>query len=391
MNIGLDARYLSHGLMGGINTFLRNLTPALARQAAARGHRLFLYADTKRPLDIAQPPGSTLRLTEYVGGISSVRTDWVPPQIVSSDKICVMHHPANVGAMPGFMRNLLTLHDEINLLSLPQLWRSHRKTLRTIAMMSYLHLCSRVAVRRADLIATVSAHARTQILNAAQGAIAPEKIAVVHHGCPVDVRRVADPVERAEALTRLGVDKPFVLAEAFKNPDVIVRAWKRLPAQIRADWRIVFFARSAEVRPAVGEAVDAGWAQFFVRLPRPDLSVLMSATQAFVFPSWIEGFGLPLVEAMTCGAPVIASDRGSIPEVLGDAGWIMDAEDDAQLADYLTRLHAQPAEGARLRERGFARASGFTWDNAAGAYLDLYERLSPSPGRAGARPVMSTR
>ncbi|NJM41616.1 MAG: glycosyltransferase family 4 protein [Anaerolineae bacterium] len=168
--------------------------------------------------------------------------------------------------------------------------------------------------------------------------LSPEKIDVVHHGCPAEVRRVTDEAALSAVRQKFNLTKPFVLAEALKNPDVIARAWKRLPDDLRNSHEIIFFARSPKVRPAVDEAVQAGHARFFLRISNEEKSALFSTCQAFVFPSWIEGFGIPLTEAMTCGAPIIASDRGALPEVLGDAGLMMDAEDDAKLAEYLTRL-----------------------------------------------------
>jgi glycosyltransferase involved in cell wall biosynthesis len=104
-------------------------------------------------------------------------------------------------------------------------------------------------------------------------------------------------------------------------------------------------------------------------------------TRAFVFPSWIEGFGIPLLEAMTCGAPVIASDRGAIPEVVGNAALLMDAEDDEKLAGYLRLLLENPEEGARWRARGFERAAQFAWPTIGRQVLGIYERVLASPRR----------
>jgi glycosyltransferase involved in cell wall biosynthesis len=92
-----------------------------------------------------------------------------------------------------------------------------------------------------------------------------------------------------------------------------------------------------------------------------------------LFPSWIEGFGIPLLEAMTCGAPVIASDRGSIPEIAGNAARFHDAEDDAALAKHIEAVLSDAAETERLRQLGFARAQLFTWDEAAERVLAGFE------------------
>lgn len=376
MKIGIDVRYLSHGLVGGINTFLRNLIPALVDEARER-HTLFLYADTKRPFDLqveggAWPEHVALRLLPYRTPLSSFRNDFFMSRDMARDGVEVYHFAGNYGfGPPG--KTVLTIHDEINLLPLAEIWRGHPKKLKTIGMMTYLHFVTRGAAKRADLIITISEYSKRRIAHFGQ--LDPNKIVVVHHGCPADTKRVEDPVAQAKVRERLGITKPYILAEAFKNPHVIVRAWRALPQKVRDAYSIVFFSRSAQVLPVVHEAVSLGWAKFFVRLTWADLSALYSGAEAFVFPSWIEGFGIPLVEAMTCGAPIIASDRGAIPEVVGDAGLIIDAEDDQALAEHLLRLFHHLEERERLRQLGFKRAPLFTWKNAARGYLEAYARL----------------
>jgi glycosyltransferase involved in cell wall biosynthesis len=110
--------------------------------------------------------------------------------------------------------------------------------------------------------------------------------------------------------------------------------------------------------------------------------------QALAFPSWYEGLGLPLLEAMTCGAPVVASDRGAIPYVVGDAALTCDLDDIPGFSRNLTRVLNDPAEHARLKKLGYERATRFTWDKTAQAYLGFYERvLSDKPAHAVSAPT----
>jgi glycosyltransferase involved in cell wall biosynthesis len=171
------------------------------------------------------------------------------------------------------------------------------------------------------------------------------------------------------------LNKPFILADALKNPAVIIRAWKHLPASLRSKYQIVFFSRHPNPLQVVFDSVDSGISRLLIRPPREELINLFSQAQIFVFPSWIEGFGLPLLEAMSCGAPVIASDRGSIPEVAGEAALIIDAEDDRTLARYLTELLQNPERAADLRKRGFKRAAQFNWQQTAKEVISVYTSL----------------
>ncbi len=369
MRIGIDVRYLSHGLVGGVRTFMANFIQALVGLTA--DHELYLYADTKRPFELSDLPRHvTLRLLPWANPLSSIYHDLFMYRVMAVDKLDVAHFAGNYGFGPASSRTIVTLQDEINLLPLLDIWRGHRKTPRVMAMMTYLHYCTHAAVRRADLVITISEYSKRQI--ALYGQIDPRKISLVPHGCPLDIHRVEDLNTLADVRRRLELTRPFILAEAYKNPGVIVRAWRALPAAVRDQYEIAFFSRSPDVLPVVHEAIEAGYARLFVRPARLDLSALYSLAEAFVFPSWIEGFGIPLVEAMTCGAPIICSDRGAIPEVVGDAALIMDAEDDRKLVKDLQRLFEHREERERLRQLGFARAAQFTWQNAARRALDLY-------------------
>lgn len=383
MRIGIEIRYLSHGLVGGVHTYVKHLVPALL--AAGPEHEFVLYADRKAPLELAGLPAhARVRLLPYRNALSSVANDLlVLRRAMAADRLDVAHFPANYGFGPRGAATVITLHDAINLMPLPAIIAGHRKNARTVGMMTYLHLLSRAAVRRADGILTVSEHARREILRYCR--LDPARLVATYHAPTPDLRRVADPAAHAAVRARYGIDRPYVLADGLKNPAVIVRAWRLLPAELRERHTIVFFARHQPL-PAVQEAVAAGLAHLLHRPPREDLITLFSGAEAFVFPSWIEGFGIPILEAMTCGAPVIASDRGAIPEVAGGAARLADAEDEAAFAAHLAAVLGDPAEVVRLRSLGYARAAQFSWRTTAEQTLAAYARAA-GQAAAAARPV----
>ena len=266
---------------------------------------------------------------------------------------------------------MITLHDEINVQPLHMILRGHAKNARTIGMMTYLHLLSRSAVQRADLLLTVSEYAAHQI---AQNTKLPlEQIVAIHHGRATDLQRIQNTHILDNIRERHAIHKQFILADGLKNPAVIVRAWRRLPTFIRQDYQIVFFARHDQPLPIVFEAVADGDAILLIRPTREDLIGLFSMAHIFVFPSWIEGFGIPLVEAMSCGTPVIASDRGAIPEVLDGAGLTCDAEDDATLAQLIGSILLNPESREILRRRGMRRAASFSWSKTAQSIIHSYK------------------
>lgn len=369
MRIGIDTRYLSHGLTGGVHTYIANFVPALIDLASE--HQIFLYADTKRPFELTNlPEHVVLRQLPWRSGLSSLYLDFYLSQAMTGDRLDVVHFPANYGFGPKGARKVVTLHDEINVMPWSEIIKGHRKDARTVAMMSYLHWCSVLAVRQADLLVTVSEYARQQI--ARYSRFAQDRIIPIHHAPTADMRRIEDAAVLAEVRQRHGLTKPFVLADALKNPAVLVRAWRRLPVSVRAGREIVFFSRRPDPLPIVTEAVAEGSARLLIHPSRADLIALYSQAEAFVFPSWIEGFGLPILEAMACGAPVIASDRGSIPEVAGGAALLMDAEDDCALADHLLRVLTAPEEAHKLQALGTKHAAQFSWTRTAAGILQTY-------------------
>ncbi len=384
MRIGIDVRYLSHGIVGGINTYLKNLLPALFE--VAEGHEIVLYADTKRPFELAELPGHvTLRLLPYRNRLSSVFIDFIGMRrAMARDGVDVTHFPANYGFGPRSARTVITVHDALNLHPLRDIVRgladSNSRNPRGIAMMTYLHFCTVAAVRRAHLLLTISDFARREIDRCSGFGVG--RIVPVPHAPAPDLRRIEEPTTLGEIRRRHGIDRPFALADALKNPIVIVQAWRQLHDEIRQRYQILFFSRRPDPLPIVHEAVAAGHARLLVRPSREDLIALYSAAEAFLFPSWTEGFGLPILEAMTCGAPVVASDRGSIPEVAGDAALLGDATDARAFARNIARVLSDPDEARRLRELGFARAAQFSWRGSAQQTLDAYRQALETPDSA---------
>jgi glycosyltransferase involved in cell wall biosynthesis len=369
MRIGIDIRYLSHGLLGGVHTYVASLVPALLR--AAPQETFFLYADEKASLELeGLPANAQVRLLPYHSPLSSLANDLRLNEHMARDGVEVAHFPANYGFGPNGARTIITLHDEINILPLRKILRGHPKQPRTIATMCYLHTMSTAAVRRADRLLTVSEHARRRI--AQVGVIPANRIVAVHSAPPAGTRRVEDAAALARVRNAFNLNRRFILADALKNPAALLRAWAVLDAPLRESVEVVFFCRTPNLPDALRAAVARNSVRVIIRPTRDELLALYSLCDAFVFPSWIEGFGLPVLEAMACGAPVIASDRGSLPEVVGQAGLICDAEDHAAIAAYLALLLTQPAVADMQRRKGYAHAARFTWERTAQAVLEVY-------------------
>jgi glycosyltransferase involved in cell wall biosynthesis len=369
MRIGIDVRYLSHGLMNGIHTYLTNLIPALLTLASE--DEIVLYADRKHPFEVENlPPNAAVRYLPWRSPIDSARNDLTFRGVIAGDRLDVMHFPANYGLAPASVASVITLHDALNVFPLWEATRRDLKRPKTVARTCYLQGLTRYAVRHATMLMTVSENAKRDILR--HRAFPAERIIPIPHAPGPRFLAGPDIGHLAAVRDRHQLPDQFVLADAFKNPAVLVRAWARLPEALRREYRMVFFSRSPEVRPAVREAVERGDARLLIRPSEDDLVGLHRLAATFVFPSWIEGFGLPILEAMASGTPVIASDRFAIPEVAGGAALLVDAEDDAMLAAYLSRVLSNPDEAERLRRLGRERAAKFSWTQSASTVLAVY-------------------
>lgn len=372
MRVGLDIRYLSHGLTGGVRTYVLHLAAELPR--AAPDVEFFYYADMKAPLELCDLPSNvTVRRLPWRSRVSTLVNDRRIAAWMTRDALDVAHFPANYGPT-GTFKLVVTVHDALNLFSLREHLRGFGRTPEKVAMMAYLGWQTRRALHKADRVITVSRHARDDILS--RSACPAERIAVVHEAA--DPRFAPVPQARLEPLrVKWQVRGRAILADAVKNPACAIEAWQRLPPAVRADAQLLFFSRESTPRPAVRTALAANADVRFISQPTTDdLVELMNLAAAFVFPSFYEGFGLPLVEAMSCGTPVIASTRGAIPEVVGGAGLLFDLEDLDRLVHHLHAVLTDASLRSRLSAASLQRASVFSWRRAAAETLAVYRRAA---------------
>jgi glycosyltransferase involved in cell wall biosynthesis len=375
VRVGLDVRYLSHRLTGGVRTYVYHLARELPH--AAPDVEFVYYADTKAPLELQHlPPNVTVRRLAWRSPLSTLANDWRIAAWMARDGVHVGHFPANYGPRGPF-KLVVTVHDALNLFSMSEHLRGFGRTPRKVGMMAYLGWQTRRSVRSADRVITVSHHARHEIL--AKSGCAPDRIAVVHEAADPRFVPVTDTRQQERLRSKWQLPRFAILADAIKNPGFVLEAWRRLPSELRAETHVLFFSREATPRTALRTALSTDPALRFLSQPTTeDLVELMNISDVLVFPSFYEGFGLPLVEAMSCGTPVIASARGAIPEVVGDAGLLFDLEHIDVLVGHLRAVLTDSALRGRLKAAALRRASMFSWRKAAAETLEVY-RLAVHP------------
>lgn len=283
---------------------------------------------------------------------------------------------------------LLTIHDVI-----PFTYREAMPFLRNHGL---YRPGLRIACRLNDAIATVSDYSRRDI--ARKTGTPLEKIHVVPNG----LREPAppDPAREAELAAKHGLADGFVLnvggIHERKNIPRLIRAFARLVRAEGYPGRLVITGSTAgapyqeRMKQACDATVaEAGLAErvvFTGFVPEDDLDLLMRRAQVLVYPSLYEGFGIPILEAMKVGTPVVTSSVTAMPEVAGDAALLVDPVDVDAIADGIAQVLRDADLRRTLQRRGLERAAAYSWEAACRQYLDLYADLvarTRGPGRAG--------
>ncbi|MFN8500887.1 glycosyltransferase family 4 protein [Kouleothrix sp.] len=241
-----------------------------------------------------------------------------------------------------------------------------------------------VALRRADYVITNSQQSFHDIARYLR--VPQARMAIIPYGMHARLAPVPAGRERDAILARYGVRPPFLLyvggINARKNIARLFEAYARVREQ-RPDVTLVVGGqrqwRVAEIDATFRRLNIEPHVHFTGYLPHDDLPALYSAAEAFVFPSLYEGFGLPPLEAMACGAPTITSNVSSLPEVVADAALTVDPYDVGALVAAMLRVLGDAALRDDLRQRGVARAAQFSWGRAAHETLALYRQVVAAP------------
>jgi glycosyltransferase involved in cell wall biosynthesis len=252
----------------------------------------------------------------------------------------------------------------------------------------------RASARRAVCIIASSQSTADDLVELYQ--IPPEKIRVVYPGMSSDIGMVSDASEIERVRGRYGIAGPYILyvgsIEPKKNVDRLIRSFAELRRQRDLPHKLVIGGTPLWLaEPSLRLPASLGLEQeviFTGALPDADLSPLYSGADVFAFLGSYEGFGYPPLEAMACGAPVLAADRASLPEVVGDAGLLVNPFSLEDVVRGLARLIDDAGLRARLRQAGFDRARRFTAAAHGQEVVKVYEecvRASPGLRRAASQ------
>lgn len=370
--VGVNLLWLVPGEVGGSEEYTVRLLSALA-DLGSDEVEVILYVNR---LFSSAHPEIVSRFTTVVAPISGssrvlrvlVESTWLALRS-RIDRCMLVHHAG--GTMPAIrsVPGVLTLHD-LQPLANPERFG--------LVKGSYIRFIAPRSLRRAQFVVCLSRFVANDAMD--RVGVPVEQIRIVPCGV-ADPGAAFDRERLRELLKGFDLeDRPFIIYPAItyphKNHTTLVAAFARIVKQ-NDDVRLVFTGGAGSSDSVVQSTIEAYGLDSKVirtgRVAESDLDLLYRTATLMAFPSLYEGFGLPLLEAMSRGCPIVASDAGSLPEVAGDAAVLVDPIDVAGWASALGALIDDPARRTVLIRRGFERATQFTWTVSAESLLSVYQ------------------
>ena len=380
MHIAIDAHSVGAQLAGN-ETYAVNLIEALAE--IDQSNRYTLYVTRQSAVDRFTNRWPNFQVKRTLPHTPLVRIPLTLSVELRKNRVDVVH--VQYTAPPRTPCALVaTIHD-LSFEHLPETFKRRSR--------AQLRLTVRRTAKKAAQILTLSEFSRRDIIETY--ALDPERVFVTPPAAPSHFVPVTDVTELRRIRMTYGIQRDYILAlgsiQPRKNLVRLIKAYESLRGVVsseqlpqlvlagRRGWLEAETIRAAELSEARGDILFTGY------VPDADLPAVYSGALCFAYPSYFEGFGLPILEAMQCGTPVIAGNRTSLPGVAGDAALLVDPFDQAAIGNGLVRLIKNADYRAELRVKGLDRAAAFSWKNTARLTLEAYERAARTsePERSG--------
>jgi glycosyltransferase involved in cell wall biosynthesis len=376
VKIGIDATSvwgLDDGLLNGMILYTVHLTRDLISTDSENTY--FVYCRGKLP-SVFEHHGSNAHFIELPSKNRKFLMQWTLPRAARRDGVDVMFYPYNSGALFSGVPSVVTIHDLHPFVIRERFEKIHNvekkgETLSAAFNRVYWKQMLRQSCARSTRVIAVSETTKSDIVRVF--GTPADKVDVVHEAA--DKQRFnedSDGVDRAAFIAKHGLPNRYVLVvgtHAYKNIEGVIAAFKLAKRDGLGSIGLVIAGNKAWLGGDVLKlATESALADDIVLtgfFPDADLKYLYQFAELFLFPSFYEGFGLPILEAFSCGTPVITSDRGAMPEVAGEAAVLVDPNDHRQIADKIRDVISDQHLQNDMSRAGLKRASQFSWERAA--------------------------
>ena len=368
MRIAIDARKLRDF---GIGTYLRNILIELSRLDRETEYVVLCRPDD---VDAGDVLGRNFRMVPESAATYSVAEQYRIPVSLARERVRLVHEPHYV--LPPLIRcrSVVTIHDCIHLM-FPQYLPGK---------LAYVYAKGSMwaASHKADRILTVSEASKRDILRFFD--VPSEKVSVIYNAIDERFLAPANPQRMDLVRQRYQLDHPFVLyvgnIKPHKNIERLIDAFGRARSQCPDDLKLIIIGDEISKYPGLRQSVHKHKLDKHVRFlgfqPMETLAAFYRLARAFVFPSLYEGFGLPPLEAMACGTPVVTSNVSSLPEVAGGAALLVDPYNEDAIAQGIVQAVTDETLRADLIARGLARARSFSWPQSVRKIHDIYMQVA---------------
>jgi glycosyltransferase involved in cell wall biosynthesis len=386
MKIGIDTLFESPKFPTGATGYMINLLRALAQ--IDRGNEYFIFvSDANRHLyDVRQENFHyvTCWASNERRAARIATQQFQTPGLARKYGISVFNSPGNTAPLFLPCKSVLTIKT---------MHHYHFSEVIGWQRTLFRRAMVQLSARRADLIIANSISNRNDIIDFLN--VPAERVAIIHEAVDRSCFRCdLDSDEVTEDLRNKGITVPYILNVSsiwpYKNQMTLLEAYAALVEKYQIPHQLVLVGAGDEPEyvAAVHRAVQAHGLEARVRftgyLPHLEIVPLYYGADVFVYPSLFETFGLTLLEAMACGTPIISSDRSSLPEILGDAGLLVNPEEPGAIAAAILRVISDSKLRSDLVERGTRRVNDFSWEKTARETRDAY--LAAGQGIAHAMP-----
>ncbi|MDT8304553.1 MAG: glycosyltransferase family 1 protein [Anaerolineae bacterium] len=369
MQIGIDAR-LPYYRMGGISQYVLHLLAALAEVDKANEYLVFQSRKDGRSY---RPEQGNFQRVDAWTPCHHRWERWLLGAEVQVRRPDLFHSPDFIPPGFGARRRVITVHD-LNFLYYPEYLTPESR--------GYYRGQIGWAVREADRIAADSEHTRQDLIE--RLGVAPEKVRRIYLAANPIYHQTPPPAAVAETLAAYSLPRGFLLfvgtLEPRKNVPVLLEAYALLREEAQVGLPLVLVGGKGWLYEEIFEKIEglglSGSVRHLSGVSDQMLAHLYHAAGVLALPSHYEGFGLPPLEAMHCGCPVVVSERGSLPEIVGEAGIVLPPDDVPAWAEALARLISDSEHRERMISRGRVQAARFTWEETAAETLALYREAA---------------
>ena len=385
MRIGIDARFLTHPQAGGFKTYTNNLVRGLM-EVDDENHYV-IYVD--RPFEPGSlPTSSNFTYSVIEGRVPGLemplREQLFLRRAIKRDDLDLVHFLCNTAPVNLEIDVILTLHDTIQV-TIDNRFRLARSVSqqKAWAITAYSKWTILRSIQNAAQVVTVSNFEKESISK--QFEIPRERISVTHLA-PDSVFERVNPTTREEWRRELnalyGVPDTFILGVGYeprKNIPLLIQAFSHVAARFPALNLVLVAANEARRSAFVQQARALELADRILVLGKQSaqqLAMLYNLSTLFVYPSERESFGLPPLEAMACGAPTIATNGSSLPEILAGGAFMVDGSAENTWVEVISRFVQSEADRNDLIERGLRRAAELTWSHCAEQTLTVYRSVA---------------